>query len=243
AACFSAALYLYPPTRIQAPLVFLALGAWALFRKSVRWQDVLVFGAVAAVLCLPLIAGTLDGSLMKRGAGEAVWAKHWVDRYHEPYSRGAFILFAFLDHLHAHLRPTFLFFIGDRNLRHSTQHFGELSLLDDLVLAAGLLWGIRAAFRGATARPQSPSPKLTSEKALESRAQRIRLIGLGVVGVFLGVVPAALCWSGVPHALRSIGAWPFLALATGAVLSKLAAPRTAAPGSTNDAPRGAFAEA
>lgn len=43
--------------------------------------------------------------------------------------------------------------------------------------------------------------------------------GFAVVGGVCGTLPAALTWESVPHALRSIGTWPFVALFTGAVLS------------------------
>ena len=36
---------------------------------------------------------------------------------------------------------------------------------------------------------------------------------------FLATLPAALTWEGIPHALRSIGAWPCVVLFTGAVLA------------------------
>jgi hypothetical protein len=48
----------------------------------------------------------------------------------------------------------------------------------------------------------------------------LALIGvLAVVAGGCGALPAALTWEGLPHALRSIGAWPFVALFTGAVLA------------------------
>jgi hypothetical protein len=40
-----------------------------------------------------------------------------------------------------------------------------------------------------------------------------------ILGGFFAVVPSALTWEGVPTALRSIGAWPFVALFSGAVLA------------------------
>ena len=42
---------------------------------------------------------------------------------------------------------------------------------------------------------------------------------LCVAAAFLATLPAALTWEGIPHALRSIGAWPFVVLFSGAVLA------------------------
>jgi hypothetical protein len=48
-------------------------------------------------------------------------------------------------------------------------------------------------------------------------------------GMFAGIAPSALTYEGVPHALRSIGAWPFVALLSGMALARLAATQRFAP--------------
>ena len=106
------------------------------------------------------------------------------------------------DNFAIHLRPSFLFFTGDPNIRHSTQFMGEFGLLDDLALAAGAVLVLRR-IRGAN----------------ENAAQGFPVVVLlAVSGILLGLLPAALTWEGLPHALRAIGAWPFFSLLGAAAL-------------------------
>ncbi len=88
-----------------------------------------------------------------------------------------------------HLSPDFLILRGDLNPRHGTQMFGILSWLDLLALI------------GLVARPNR------------------KLLGLGAFGFVTALAIASLTWEGVPHALRSITGWPFVALLTGALLA------------------------
>ena len=213
AMCVTLALYCYPPTRIQAPLVFLVLFAWALHRRTLRARHLVVFAGVCLAAGWKLIAGTLDGSLNRRGAGEAIWAPAFVQGGRGRYSSSWFVVQTFLDNLHAHFRPSYLFLRGDENLRHSSQWFGELGLVDDLALVVAAVAVGMVLYRRATAAAAAEAP---AEARLAPAP--VRLAVFGVIAFGLGVIPAALCWSGVPHALRSIGAWPFLALTTGTVL-------------------------
>jgi hypothetical protein len=105
----------------------------------------------------------------------------------------------FLANMAMNLSPRYLFLSGDPNLRHGTQHVGEWSWLDMLALAAACALAIRA-------------------KLLRGRAEAVTLLLL-VWGYISGIAPAALTHEG-PHALRSIGAWPFLALASGFALGR-----------------------
>ena len=212
AVLFGLALHSYPPTRIQAPLVFALLGGWALYRRTLTIGQVLTFGIVGGLVAFPVIRGTLDGSLNLRGNGEAIFNAAFVDKSKGFYSRWSFIAQAGLDNLQAHFRPTYLFLVGDRNYRHSTQYFGVFGLLDDLALAAIAWFLLKRVFAGATEASRSVGSTLSS-------AREWRLAGFAAAGFMVGVLPAALCWSGVPHALRSIGAYPFLALGTGLVLN------------------------
>jgi len=61
-----------------------------------------------------------------------------------------------------------------------------------------------------------------------ARASRRALV-LGVVGFVSALVVASLSWEGVPHALRSLSGWPFLALLTGALLAGACARWRVAP--------------
>jgi 4-amino-4-deoxy-L-arabinose transferase-like glycosyltransferase len=84
-----------------------------------------------------------------------------------------------------HLSPGFLFLRGDANLRHSVPGWGLLFPVD-LVL---LLAGIAALGRRGDWKTRIP-----------------------LAGFFLAFVPASLTVEGIPHALRSIGALPWVQL-------------------------------
>lgn len=213
AACFTGAIICYPPTRIQAPLLFLAMGAWGLHRRSVSAKQILGFVAVCSSLGYTLIRGTLTGELNRRGSFEAIWSPDFVARNRGPYSEARFLIQTFLDNFHAHFRPSYLFFTGDQNGRHSTQWMGEFGFMEDLALlvliALIVRWICLELF--PRARISIPAPGKVGLRAK-------RLAGFGVLGFLLGILPAALCWTGVPHALRAIGSWPFLAMVAGFLL-------------------------
>lgn len=218
-ALFGLALHSYPPTRIQAPLVFAVLGVWALYRRTLKLSHVLLFGIAGVLVAYPVIKGTLDGSLNGRGQGEAIFNQVFITRGRGIYDGWFYVLQAGFDNLAAHFHPTFLFLIGDRNYRHSTEHFGVFGLLDDLALAVVAWWLLKMFLQHGGLRGRAGSSKAEVAVSGEPFAREWRLAAFAVIGYVLGILPAALCWSGVPHALRAIGAAPFLALATGVVLN------------------------
>ena len=102
----------------------------------------------------------------------------------------------------AHLSPDFLLFRGDLNPRHGTGLFGILSWLDVLAIILGV-WLLKHVHR--------------------------RLLVLALGGWLGALAVASLTWEGVPHALRSITGWPFLALLTGTLLAAACARWRIAP--------------
>lgn len=92
----------------------------------------------------------------------------------------------------SHLSLDFLVLRGDLNPRHGTQAFGILSWLDLLALVAGV-WFLRR---------QQWQPAV-----------------FAAVGWLGALAVASLTWEGIPHALRSLTGWPFLALLTGTLLA------------------------
>lgn len=213
AVCLTGAVYCYPPTRIQAPIVFVALGLWALYRRRLGWKQFVLFSSVCLALSWKLIEGTLNGELNGRGSVEAIWAPDFVNQNHGRYAKSWFIVQAFFDNFHAHFRPSYLFFTGDTNLRHSSQWIGQLGYLDILALLLVSLWSLLVLRRAVLGQP---GVSYATQDAHEGAARR--LVAFSVGAFLVGVLPAALCWSGVPHSLRSIGCWPFLAVITGYAL-------------------------
>ena len=108
----------------------------------------------------------------------------------------------FFANLGAHLSPDFLLFRGDLNPRHGTQLFGILSWLDVLAILVGV-WLLKRVHRTS--------------------------LTIAVAGWLGALIVASLSWEGVPHALRSITGWPFLALLTGTLLAAACARWRIAP--------------
>lgn len=126
----------------------------------------------------------------------------WSDYSINPYlNANGFDLFAgFVKQLLEHFSSAFLFWKGDANLQRSIGTVGMLSWLDDVAVLGALVFLIRS---GAWSN---------AEKTL---------LKISLVGIVIGVLPSALTWEAVPHAGRSIAAWPFFAVFTGLMLSKL----------------------
>jgi hypothetical protein len=207
---FVAAVYSYPPTRVQAPLLFACLFLLT-FRKSIHTLKKSVAFAVASVpLALPLLYRLFSSEFTDRGNDLSIFAKSYIAANRGEHGGLEYFIFTFLDNLALHFRPSFLFFKGDGHPRHSTQHFGELGWLDGFALACGLLMVVAALIN---LRRQRESRFL--------QAKDLQLLLISLAGLVFGIVPAALTWEAIPHALRSIGAWPFVCL-FGALLLSMA---------------------
>ena len=205
------AMYSYTPTRLQAALWLPLVVAVQWHRGRIDGRGVRVVLGTCALAVAPLLILMLDGTISARIRWLSILNPEWRE-----WSRGfrgdtpepLFLLFTFLDNVQAHLRPTFLFLWGDANLRHSTHAIGVLGPID--VLGLGLL--AYAAARRLLGHEGRGSP-LTG-------AHDGRLALLLTAGALLGIAPAALCWEGVPHALRAIGTWPFTSLLSGLILAR-----------------------
>lgn len=88
-----------------------------------------------------------------------------------------------------HYNPRYLWISGDKNLRHSTGAFGILSWVEVLILLYSF-----------------PALLITKCK------KQWTWLGAALAGTILGILPAALTWEGVPHALRSIASIPFFCI-------------------------------
>lgn len=93
----------------------------------------------------------------------------------------------FLKNLFSHLSPSFLLLTGDGNNRNQQSGFGQLYIIDLVLISLGIFYLIKS--------------KRIKEK-------RILLI---IFLFILGLVPASL-FKESPHALRSLGSLPFLIL-------------------------------
>ena len=196
---FAAACISYPPLRVQVPLVMVAFLVWK--RDHVR-AHLGMAGAFAGVfvVCVGwLLLLTGSGAIQARFDDLSVfnagyWAQHGATSGAEIDLRGAGLV---VKEFVAHFRPSYLLISGDASVRHSTQSFGIWSWLDALALvgAAALLLRARRPVTG--------------------------WVAFAVVGYLAGVLPAALTRESVPHALRSIGALPFLAALVGTAIDAI----------------------
>jgi len=159
-----------------------------------------------------LFAGQING----RMNNVAIWRPQWTE-HAGPMSQWLYVLKTFLDNVALHLRPSFLFIHGDASLRHSPQISGELSPLDMLALL--LAFAFVLAFVVRMVRGRWPLPEVPSG-VLSPGARFLMTVALAALLCgFFGVVPAALTFDSLPHAMRAIGTWPCVAMFTGAVLA------------------------
>jgi hypothetical protein len=201
------AAYAYSPVRVYVALLTALL--FIVERKRLRPARVAAYFGTIAVVGLPLAINILDGTVLGRARALSILTRDYIDAHRGHLSTATFVVKQTLENMWEHLRPSYLFFTGDANIRHSTQIMGELGWLDRFALVC-----VGAAIAVSVFRRYQPSP---TELA---RPPKHWLVACAAVlsGAF-GTLPAALCWEGLPHALRSMAVWPSAALFTGVVLS------------------------
>jgi hypothetical protein len=120
----------------------------------------------------------------------------WSDHPMNPFQGSDLfgVVLALIKNLGLHLSPSFLLLSGDQNLRHSTGASGMMSPIEWflLMIGASLVLG-----------------------RVRSLGKSWNDTGFLTLGALLGILPAALTWESVPHALRAIVAWPFLIVLAG----------------------------
>lgn len=187
----SLALYSYSPTRITAPLVLL-------FLPGISLQKKIVLGSITVMLCIPLVIYMGNPQFMERANTVAIWSS----AFDNPYAHYSLMEFGqlFIQQYSQHFSFKFLFTSGDVNLRHSSHFAGMLSWYDGLGIVGTIAMLLLFIKKFNLVRPTD------SQKYL---------FKITLVGILASVVPAALTRDGIPHALRSITAWPFFALLVG----------------------------
>ena len=195
---FAAAMYSYPPMRLQVPLLFITLVGYASFKKTkapfLLW---LVIIACLALPVIPLVMKTLSGELQQRFNSISIVAPAYLTNIGKTNSIHD-LWGIFLSNYQLHLTSDFLLFKGDPSLIHSVGHFGILDWLDVGALILCLFWAL--LFWIQPLRKYNPW-----------QGQSLFLLFL-LVNIFLGIVPAALTNSEIPNSLRIVGSWPFMCL-------------------------------
>lgn len=199
AGLFAAACISYPPLRAQVPFVLAAFLVWKFEYARAHAGRVIAFTATLLVCTGPLLLLTGSGAIQGRFDAlsvfnSAYWAQQGVTSPATVALHGSWLL---AKNLLAHFTPSYLLVSGDASLRHSTQAFGIWSWLDALALVGAAI------------------------VLLRRRERLTGWVAFVAAGYLAGVLPAALTREGIPHALRSIGALPFLAVLVGTAIEAL----------------------
>ncbi len=205
----SLSMYSYPPARVQIPVLLLPLLWMRKVHGGLHLRPLLAFLGAGAMTALPLIWLTLTGEFQERVQELTIFSKGYLEG---PGGNSVGrVAITFVHNMWLHFTPRYLFVSGDANPRHSTQFVGELSWLDTFVLATGAIFVIASGLRSRKSHGRDVEESMSFRQAL----------AFALVGYVAGVVPAALTWESLPHALRSIGSWPFLSLLTGLMMWKI----------------------
>jgi hypothetical protein len=221
--CCALSMSTYPPLRATVPLVMAWSGAllWLCGRSGgFRWR----FAKLLAIAAATALAGLLPTALMLwkgeingRMNDVLITNATWVREHRGIYPRETFIVKTFLDNIAAHLRPSYLFIHGDTNPRHSAQLVGQLSPLDILALGVALMAVASVLF--SIFRQRADSVRVEPWRIPAHARWFVGIAWASIVCGLFGVLPAALTFDSIPHALRSIGTWPFVPIFTAAVLA------------------------
>ncbi len=202
---FSLTMYSYPAGR---PLIVLLLpvvcrARWRLSPPGIRhW---VFFSAALFVATLPLAHHLMTTDVLRRYGGISVFSHdNLAAQGKTPDLAGTASLVT--ENYFSHFSWKYLWLTGDPDYKHSTQKFGILSWFD----LAGLLLGLLMMIARVFSRPP-PSPE---------DLRRRTILQLCLCAYLVGLVPAAFTL-GCPHAIRTMGAWPFLMLAAGCFWEEL----------------------
>jgi hypothetical protein len=194
-------MYTYPPFRAAVPIFFLGV----LIYQKWSAKKVVCFLTVAVLLSIPLIQQTLSGGIQGRFNRLSVFG----DYPSNPVADQSIFLKSifFLKNIFLHLNPEYLFISGDDNLRHAPLFSGQLSYFSAFIV---ILFVVGYFIHN---RDNAEYSYLSEEGR--------GFLRLSLWGIFCCTIPAALTWQGIPHALRSIGAWPFFVLLFAFMLTRV----------------------
>lgn len=191
---FALAMYTYAPARLVAPMIIALVFSVRVLRRSMSWAIAVPFLLVLVVSLYSMVDDMLHGPINDRAKAISLYTAYL-------HSGVLPTLKLFARQLLAHFSLDFLLLRGDPfNLRHSTWHFGVLSWLDVVGLT---------------------SYAVATIVAVRRRQGCADLLLLLPCAYLIALLPSPLTTESVPHALRAIGAWPFVALASGYGLAQL----------------------
>ncbi len=199
-ALFALGFFTYPPARMQIPMLMASLVCFEWGRRFLRWPSVLSLLSVFVITILPIVPQYMNGELSQRFKFISIFNKdflHSIGASGTPGDMASIFAHNFL----LHLSPDFLFMTGDPSYVHSTRHLGLLSWFDCAALLIFLVFLSLVFLR----RSWKENPVIKHHRWLIFLA----------VNFFIGIIPSALTYQELPHALRICGSWPFMMLFTG----------------------------
>lgn len=200
----SLAAYSYPPTRLHVVLIFVPLLLLKRKLSGLRWRETAALVCGFVLTSVPFLVGLMQGKFMRRFNDISILSEsYWqtVGKIPSVWN----MLAAFGQNYFKHFSFSFLFLNGDENLVYGTRAVGLLGWVESFALVAGVVLLALAVARSVRRRKSLWGPEAA-------------IVTFLVFGVLSGVVPSGLTWSGVPHALRIVGAWPFLMCCFGYIL-------------------------
>lgn len=110
--CFAAAIYSYPPFRLQTPLMIVSLIAYAQWKKPRALRSWVCFVLAMVLPIIPLVQKTLSGEIQSRFNAISIFSKGYLNAIHSSGSLKE-IIEIFINNYLLHFRWDFLFLTGD----------------------------------------------------------------------------------------------------------------------------------
>ncbi len=197
---FAAAMYSYPPFRVQTPLMLLSLVVYNRWKGPWKLRSWIIFVFTLMLSLIPLVQKTLSGETQQRFNAISIFSKEYLNSIHSP-GHLSNIITIFINNYLMHFDRDFLFLRGDPSYVHSTRHFGILSWLDMAALVLILFWLFMLLIK--------------KYRGLNPLVLQKHFVLFLAVNILIGVLPAALTNSELPNSLRITGSWPFMCLLSG----------------------------
>lgn len=196
----SIAALTYPPVGAQLLFLIPSLILFLFFRGMIEWKNIGIFMGVCSI-CMFGVYMNDTSAVLERVNTVSILSNH-------PDNPTANLPIKakapqFIENILKHFDPVYLFVRGEFNLRHTVGKFGLVSWPESLALFLFALMGVFIRFKHRV-------PLISSS--------HWQVLIIGAVGYICATMASSLTWDSLPHALRSIGGWPFLCLVSGVAI-------------------------
>lgn len=188
---FGLGTYTYIAFRIAPLILIVLLAAFIISRKrflATHWKEIAAFSFAMILVALPMLVNfAIHPELFTSRTGEVSVFNPAVNGGHLLLTIGASF---------GKTLAEFNFY-GDQNWRQNLPTQPELPIIIGMFFLAGLFYSIYEFFYLLYRRIKSGE-----------RSERLILVSLLLSWFFVMLLPAAMTYEGIPHALRSIGSMP-----------------------------------